>query len=333
MYKQAARGGSLYNLKVYYVKQLRQSFEPPSSLPGRRGGRKGVLFQGHPRPWPVAKLRTFGDPRPKSARPVQPQRKKNRHLSPHRNFLPPRAARLRVGPVPNINCPDKQASPYLALFLQGKPSAWFYLSAIPQGAASRCRAQGLLAPVRSSSSSTFRAAREQPSAYATACWRSMYSKLEGSPAFSRKYTLRRWGRFSQAYGRHRLTFEGTASWAVPAQAPEAVCQTLPPPVFVGVLEPKVSRPWSRQSPPALPHQTASGANAPLRSAPLVIGRLIAGPHTPTHTPAVNETANNQGPPRNPRFCLGADAGDITRPWDGKREYIYTREQRRSRCGC
>ena len=44
------------------------------------------------------------------------------------SFLPPRAAQLRVGPVPNINCPDKRASPYLALFLQGNK---FNLAAIP----------------------------------------------------------------------------------------------------------------------------------------------------------------------------------------------------------
>ncbi len=289
-----------------------------------------------PGPSPALALRKtphFRGPRPKSAAPNTLKEKGNVITRLHRNFLPARAAQLRVGPAPNINCPAGQASPYLPLFLQGKPSAWFNLSAIPQGAASRCHTQGLLAPVRSASSSTFWAAREQPSAYATACWRSMYSKSEGSSAFSRKYTLRRWGHFPQAYGHHRLTFEGTASWAVPVQAPEAVCQTLPLPGFGGGQEPKVSCPWSRQSPPALPHQTASRANAPLRSAPLVIGRLIAGPHNPTHTPAVNETANNQGPPRNPRFCLGADAGDITRPWDGKREYIYTREQRQNRCGC
>jgi len=54
-------------------------------------------------------------------------------------------------------------------------------------------------------------------------------------------------------------------WAVPAQAPEAVCPSLQLPVFGGVWEPKVSQPLSRQSPPALPHQTASGANAPLAS--------------------------------------------------------------------
>ena len=39
------------------------------------------------------------------------------------------------------------------------------------------------------------------------------------------------------------------------------------PVFVGVWEPEVSQPLHRQSPPAPPHQTASGTYAPLRSAP------------------------------------------------------------------
>ncbi len=54
-------------------------------------------------------------------------------------------------------------------------------------------------------------------------------------------------------------------WAVPAQAPEAVCPTLLLPVFAGGREPEVSRPWSRQSQSALPHQTASGAKPPLPS--------------------------------------------------------------------
>ena len=42
------------------------------------------------------------------------------------------------------------------------------------------------------------------------------------------------------------------------------------PVFVGVWEPEVSQPLHRQSPPAPPHQTASGTYAPLRSAPLTV---------------------------------------------------------------
>ena len=42
-------------------------------------------------------------------------------------------------------------------------------------------------------------------------------------------------------------------WAVPAQAPEAVCPPTPS-VFVGVWEPKVSQPLRRQSPPP-PHSS------------------------------------------------------------------------------
>ena len=68
-------------------------------------------------------------------------------------------------------------------------------------------------------------------------------------------------------------------WAVPSQAPEAVCPRTPP-VFVGVWEPKVSQPLHRQSPP-----TPTPARPPpwprftrfARSAPLVVGRDC--PHT------------------------------------------------------
>ena len=50
--------------------------------------------------------------------------------------MPARAAQLRVGPAPKVNCPDKQASPPLALFLQGKPwRACLSLGAIPPGTA------------------------------------------------------------------------------------------------------------------------------------------------------------------------------------------------------
>ena len=41
-------------------------------------------------------------------------------------------------------------------------------------------------------------------------------------------------------------------WAVPAQGAEGVCPTRKLSVFAGGREPKVSRPWSRQSPPP-PH--------------------------------------------------------------------------------
>ena len=119
-----------------------------------------------------------------------------------------------------------------------------------------------------------------------------------------------------------ISFGRALSWAVPAQAPEAVCPTLQLPVFVGGQEPKVSCPWSRQSPPAHSHQTASGANAPLRSASLVIGRLIDGTHNLAHVPAVNETANNQGPQADVRFSLSASSNAVPRPEGRERVYKY-----------
>ena len=76
------------------------------------------------------------------------------------------------------------------------------------------------------------------------------------------------------------SFDSALLWAVPAQAPERVCLTRPLSVFAGGREPKVSRPLSRQSPPVPPFQTLSGANAPLRSAPLVVWRLCP-PATPS----------------------------------------------------
>ena len=56
----------------------------------------------------------------------------------------------------------------------------------------------------------------------------------------------------------RTSVPRSLPWAVPAQAGEAV---FPPalPVSVGGLEPKVSSPLSRRSPPAPTHQTASPA--------------------------------------------------------------------------
>ena len=72
-------------------------------------------------------------------------------------------------------------------------------------------------------------------------------------------------------------------WAVPAQAPEAVCPALLLPVFAGGREPKVSRPLSRQSQSALPHQTASGARPPLPSvapAPRSLADSLPAPAIP-----------------------------------------------------
>ena len=116
-------------------------------------------------------------------------------------------------------------------------------------------------------------------------------------------------------------------WAVPAQAPEAVCPTLLLPVFVGVWEPKVSQPLRRQSPPALPHQTASGATLHFVPRPWSLGDSKPGfPHqgrsdidrrSPPDRPAL-ETPSNQGPQADVRFSLGAEMTDISRPKGAKR---------------
>ena len=73
-------------------------------------------------------------------------------------------------------------------------------------------------------------------------------------------------------------------WAVPAQAPEAVCPPHKLSVFVGVWEPEVSQPLRRQSPPPPlssrpPPGPRSSRFAP--SAPLVTGKLVTGPRKPT----------------------------------------------------
>ena len=110
---------------------LRSSVLPSKeSIPPVRSARRQERSFA-PGPSPALALRKtphFRGPRPKSARYEQGKEIREGHDSPHRDFLPARAAQLRVGPVPNINCPGKRASPYLALFLQGKK---FNLAAIP----------------------------------------------------------------------------------------------------------------------------------------------------------------------------------------------------------
>jgi len=181
-------------------------------------------------------------------------------------FLPPRAAQLRVGPVPNINCPGKRASPYLALFLQGKK---FNLAAIPPHI---CREES-----RQKCSG-------HPGSGPLARWRSLcQSSFQGIKTFALAAPTRCQPQTAPGGTVSALispeSFDSALLWAVPAQAPERFSLTRPLSVFAGGREPKVSRPLSRQSLPAHPFQTLSGANAPLRSAPLVVWRLCP-PTTP-----------------------------------------------------
>lgn len=51
-------------------------------------------------------------------------------------------------------------------------------------------------------------------------------------------------------------------------------------------------------------------------------------------PAAKRLDSTIGPPGDSRFSRGADASDITRSGDGKRDYIYTTSGSGiRRCGC
>ena len=99
--------------------------------------------------------------------------------------------------------------------------------------------------------------------------------------------------------------------------------TAPTSVSVGGREPEVSRPWSRQSPP--PPDTRPPSRPTLHCVPRPWSFTdLQPPRTrPSRKPAVCKTVNNQGPPRNLRLSLSADASVVPRPGDGKRVYTYT----------
>ena len=101
-------------------------------------------------------------------------------------------------------------------------------------------------------------------------------------------------------------------------------------------EPKVSLPRrSRARRPTLPDRLRGQRSTRFaRSAPLVIGRLIAGAHNPAHIPAVNETANNQGPQADVRFSRSDTSTAVPRPNGRKKVKIYTaRGSGRAAAGC
>jgi hypothetical protein len=115
-------------------------------------------------------------------------------------------------------------------------------------------------------------------------------------------------------------------WAVPAQAPEAVCPPTPT-VFVGVWEPKVSQPLHRQSPPpSLSSRPPPGPRSTrfARSAPYGTGRLTDAAQGPRPIPRVCETASTIGLPWGTRSNRITTSTGITRPERRKKAYTYTR---------
>ena len=238
-------------------------------------------------------------------------------------FLPPRAAQLRVGPVPNINCPVERASPYLALFLQGK---MFNLAAIPphlRRGEPRRKCSG------------------HPGSGPSARWRRLcQSSLQGSKTFALATLPRCQPQTAPGSTIRALispeSFDPALSWAVPAQAPEAVCLTLLPPVFVGVWEPKVSQTLHRQSLPAPHLPDRLRGHAPLRSAPYGTGRLTEAPQGHRHNRSICETASTIGPPETPASAISGKEPASPARRDGSRDKEYIQRGsswRCCRCSC
>ena len=118
-----------------------------------------------------------------------------------------------------------------------------------------------------------------------------------------------------------------AGRAVPARALVAVCLPHGASVFVGVREPKVSRPWSRQSPTptGLRCQTASKAipSAALRGLvgleTLALGPAASSSIIPTTSPAPVTRPRDSKPTRstrNPRSGGSAYGSGVPRSGDG-----------------
>jgi|GEM_PF-6788519 len=129
--------------------RLRKCKHPP----GRGGGRKGTGGSGRLAPGPLPAPRRAEESGPQfpqflyrgaathsvcASRPSSPALRASASAS----ILPPYAAKLRVGPVPKVGSPGKLASPPLAPFLQGKPTACLYLAAIPPGLSAAPLARG-----------------------------------------------------------------------------------------------------------------------------------------------------------------------------------------------
>lgn len=131
---------------------------------------------------------------------------------------------------------------------------------------------------------------------------------------------------------HQRQCVAHAGRAVPARALEAVCLPHGASVFVGVREPKVSRPWSRQSPPptGLRCQTASKAipSAALRGLvgleTLALGPAARSSTVSTISPAPRTRSRDSKPTRstrNPRSGGSAYGSGLPRSGDGNC-YIY-----------
>ena len=260
-----------------YVKLLPRFVEALFSVCPARSSRRqeGVLLQGHPRPWPVAKPRTLWVPAHKvpgtntdSAAQVffLAFSSGGTRVSCHLHALPlwtkrPRQSRalIVVAPVLGRSAAKDQAVGRAAslVFVVSTPRYGFavfiytcplflHTSAVVNHAGSVPGVQG--AAVRNCSIASGCWRRECRAALSADCSPRLIALSAHNHAFaSARHPLRRWVPFSLGFAHGRYPFDSALSRARWARTPEAVCAHILP-VFAGGREPGVSRPLYRQSP-------------------------------------------------------------------------------------
>ena len=252
-----------------YVKLLPRFVEPLFSVCPARSSRRqeGVLLQGHPRPWPVAKPRTLWVPAHNGARVVS--RWGGRCCA---SILPPPRTPALDKEAPAEPCPHCRRS-RAGSFRRQRPGSrqsrqprlcrlhsavrlrrvYLYLPAIPphlRRGEPRRKCSGRAGGSRSQLFNCFRllAQRMSGSAFGGLWPPRLIALSAHNHAFaSARHPLRRWVPFSLGFAHGRYPFDSALSRARWARTPESVCAHILP-VFAGGREPGVSRPLYRQSP-------------------------------------------------------------------------------------
>ena len=185
-------------------------------------------------------------------------------------------ASLGVGPAPMVVCRSKSATRPSSPFLLGTASPWSNLAAIPPH-----RSRDESRPPCSGQPGYGRPGRWRRQCQTSQICSATYVAAQNprcQPQTARLLPLQRrcvvllfdgLYLFANTVVPRISVCARSLPWAVPAQAPEAVC--LPTPSVSSAAPGSPRSPFRGAPEPAAPHfQTASVANPPLRSAPLVI---------------------------------------------------------------
>ena len=194
--------------------------------PGRRVGRKGLLLQGHPRPWPFAKARTFGAPAPKVPARIKVRGKETGIPRPAQSSC--RRVQLRCGSVRRQISTGRTSLP-AHIWRRPSKAFLFHLGAIPPGTAPlepstslRLRSPSSPAPGMQSLPGTQKAALQAAGAAGAGCLSAPASAhtlryVPPGPSAS-QLPLRRWAPSVQGLRPRPHHFEATLLWAVPSHA-------------------------------------------------------------------------------------------------------------------